>query len=92
MDMLTDSRVMLELEAESEPDADWLTEFFERASRRAGQMRCGITGHNVLLRYTPTRLSLQCASCGYESPGWEIEPDRRAPRRSSARVGRPVAA
>lgn len=92
--MLTNTRV-IELEAgRSEPAADWLTQFFQRASRRAGQMSCGITGHNVLLRYSPTRLSLQCASCGYESPGWEIEPGRKPPRqaRAAARIGPPVAA
>ena len=91
--MLTNTRV-IELEADhSEPAADWLTQFFQRASRRAGQLRCGITGHNVLLRYSPTRLSLQCASCGYESPGWEIEPHRKQRQaRAATRIGPAVAA
>ena len=44
--------------------------------RRAGQLRCGLFGHYVLLRYEPRRLSLECTHCGYASPGWEIGPDR----------------
>jgi hypothetical protein len=57
----------------AEMGEDRLAQLLRRVSKRAGQMRCGITGHNVLLRYQPTRLSLQCSTCGYESPGWEIE-------------------
>ena len=73
--MVTNTRLVLELEAERpEVPADWLSQFLQRASKRAGQLRCGITGHTVLLRYAPTRLSLQCTACGYESPGWELEP------------------
>ena len=49
-----------------------LAQLFVWAMKRAGQMRCAITGHNALLRYEPKRLSLQCATCGYESPGWEL--------------------
>jgi hypothetical protein len=72
--MVTNTRLLLELEAERPQVAhDWLSQFVQRASRRAGQLRCSLTGHNVLLRYQPTKLSLQCATCGYESPGWEIE-------------------
>jgi hypothetical protein len=53
-----------------------LAEAVSRAARHVGQMWCGITGHNVLLRYEPTRLSLQCETCGYESPGWQVGPGR----------------
>ncbi len=75
--MLTHTSLMPEV-ADIRTDAclDWPAQFFRRAAKRAGQMRCGITGHNVLLRYQPTRLSLQCSSCGYESPGWEVGPKR----------------
>lgn len=71
---MTNTRLALELETDR-PDRghDWLVHFFERAARRAGQMRCGITGHQVLIRHTSSRLSLQCSLCGYESPGWELE-------------------
>jgi hypothetical protein len=108
MDMVTNTRLVLELEAERpEVPADWLSQFLQRASKRAGQLKCGITGHTVLLRYAPTRLSLQCTACGYESPGWELEPGNaggsdasavpgqliaeRGTRRAPARIGPPVA-
>ena len=75
--MVTNTRLRLELEADRPEVADdWLSRFFQRASRRAGQLRCGITGHNILMRYQPTRLSLQCTMCGYESPGWDLERGR----------------
>lgn len=57
---------------------DSVARFLRRVTSRVGQMRCGMTGHNVMLRYQPERLSLQCASCGYESPGWELSPPRAA--------------
>jgi hypothetical protein len=90
MDMVTNTRLLLELEAERPQVAhDWLSQFIQRASKRAGQLRCGLTGHNVLMRYQPTKLSLQCATCGYESPGWEIERNRAVP--SAAPVFQPQA-
>ena len=74
--MVTNTRLMLEIDAEHPEGPQRLAHFFQRASKRAGQLRCGMTGHDVLLRYEPTRLSLQCATCGYESPGWDLEPAR----------------
>jgi hypothetical protein len=72
--MLTNTRSMLEVAPlHAEMGEDRLAQLFRRVSRRAGQISCGITGHNVLLHYAPTRLSLQCVTCGYESPGWELE-------------------
>jgi hypothetical protein len=77
--MLTQTRSMVEVAPLTGLGEDRLAQLLRKVSRRAGQMRCGITGHNVLLRYEPARLSLQCSTCGYESPGWELETDR-APR------------
>jgi hypothetical protein len=73
-------------------DEDVLDRLFRRLTKRLGQMQCGITGHNVMLRYEPARLSLQCTSCGYESPGWELAP-RRPPlsTRASSRFSPPIA-
>ena len=68
-----------------------LVDLFRRAIRRAGQLRCGITGHNVLLRYEPKRLSLQCVTCGYESPGWELTPKRAPVSYSGDRFSSPIA-
>ena len=75
--MHTHTRSLLEVASlRADLGEDRLAQLFQRVSKRAGQMRCGITGHNVLLRYEPTRLSLQCSTCGYESPGWELERER----------------
>jgi len=77
--MLTNTRVMLKLESHPADTAtEWLEQFVQRATRRAGQLRCGMTGHNILMHYEPSRLSLQCTTCGYESPGWELEARLRA--------------
>jgi hypothetical protein len=36
------------------------------------QTYCGLHGHDTLLRFEHERISLRCASCGYETPGWEL--------------------
>lgn len=33
---------------------------------------CGLGGHDMLLQFEPGRLSLRCANCGQETPGWAI--------------------
>lgn len=43
---------------------------------------CGLHGHDALLHFGQGKLSLQCTSCGYETPGWELE--RKALRSASA--------
>jgi hypothetical protein len=78
--MLTHTRSMLDVAPlGADLGEDRLAQLLRRVSRRAGQMRCGITGHNVLLRYERTRLSLQCSTCGYETPGWELETKQAPP-------------
>lgn len=45
-------------------------------SRTAGHMRqflCGLHGHDALLHFEQGRISLQCTSCGYETPGWDVK-------------------
>ena len=42
------------------------------AMRHARQFVCGLRGHDVLLHFEEHRMSLQCPSCGYESPGWDV--------------------
>jgi hypothetical protein len=75
--MLTHTRSMVEVgDSRVGLGERWMAQTFRRAMKRAGQLRCGITGHDVLLRYEPKRLSLQCTSCGYESPGWELDSER----------------
>jgi len=40
---------------------------------------CAMRGHDLLLHFEPRRVSLTCAGCGWESPGWTLEP-RKSPR------------
>ena len=43
------------------------------------QARCGLGGHSMALKFEKTRVSLQCMSCGRNTPGWTIQartPDR----------------
>jgi hypothetical protein len=40
---------------------------------RLHQFVCGLHGHDELLHFEKGRMSLQCVSCGYESPGWEVK-------------------
>ena len=36
------------------------------------QMFCGLHGHDALLHFEHQRISLRCASCGHETPGWDL--------------------
>jgi hypothetical protein len=49
------------------------------------QTACGATGHEMVRRFEPQRMSLQCLSCGAETAGWLLdqEPDEPAARRRS---------
>jgi hypothetical protein len=42
------------------------------AARRVRQFICGLHGHDALLHFESNRLSLECTSCGYDSPGWDV--------------------
>ena len=42
---------------------------------------CAMRGHDLRLRFEPRRLSLRCADCGWESPGWVL--DRRFDSRAT---------
>jgi hypothetical protein len=47
--------------------------FFARTADQLRQFVCGLHGHDALLHFERGRISLQCASCGHESPGWEVK-------------------
>jgi hypothetical protein len=36
------------------------------------QTVCGLHGHDNLLQFERERMFLRCASCGHETPGWEL--------------------
>jgi len=43
-----------------------------RAAERVRQFLCGLHGHDALLHFEQGRISLQCTSCGYQTPGWDV--------------------
>lgn len=61
------------------------------ARQCVGQFMCGMRSHLMLMRFQPQRLFLQCAWCGYESPGWEIgKPPRHEHRQEMRPMKRPT--
>jgi hypothetical protein len=44
----------------------------ERVLGRMRQAICGLHGHDSLLQFEQERMFLKCASCGFETPGWEL--------------------
>jgi len=44
-----------------------------RAALQFRQFVCGLHGHDSLMHFEQGRISLLCASCGHETPGWEIK-------------------
>jgi hypothetical protein len=56
------------------------TEFGDVIGGLSGKIHsffCGLGGHDLLLNVEPTRLSLRCSSCPYETPGWAVKPGAR---------------
>jgi hypothetical protein len=49
---------------------------FARLLESMGEFCCGLQGHDMLMRFEQKRVYLQCASCGHESPGWEVADTR----------------
>ena len=43
-----------------------------KAMEQLRQFICGLHGHDALLHFGQGRMSLQCTSCGYETPGWDV--------------------
>ena len=59
-----------------------------RAAQQLRQFMCALHGHDTMKHFERGRMSLLCASCGYETPGWDVK--TAAARREgadSARVG-----
>lgn len=44
-----------------------------RTAAHVQQLLCGLNGHDALLHFEQNRISLQCTSCGYETPGWDLK-------------------
>ncbi|PYR78459.1 MAG: hypothetical protein DMF87_14085 [Acidobacteria bacterium] len=47
------------------------------------QFICGLHGHDALLHFEHGRMSLQCTSCGYETPGWDLHAAERTTRQTA---------
>jgi hypothetical protein len=57
-----------------------------RAAVGLRQFMCGLHGHDTLKHFERGRISLLCASCGYETPGWEVKTPPARPGADSPRV------
>ena len=68
------------------------TGLFARALGQVRQLVCGLHGHDALLHFEQGRMSLQCTSCGYETPGWDLKgaPLHRAAMRDARVVQMPL--
>jgi len=64
-----------------------------RVFARVRQFMCGLHGHDQLMQFEKGRLYLQCASCGHESPGWDVTdtppPMRRRDEANPRVISRP---
>lgn len=49
-----------------------------RAIDAIRQRLCALHGHDQLLQFEEDRIFLRCASCGFETPGWQV--GERPPR------------
>lgn len=54
-----------------------------RAAAGIGRFLCGLSGHDMLRHFEPDRLSLQCARCGAQTPGWTIDVNPAFRRRTA---------
>jgi len=62
------------------PGGDWLRIRSGQALEKSAaalhwlrQVLCSVSGHAMVLHFEPSRLSLQCTSCGHVTPGWAIQ-------------------
>jgi hypothetical protein len=49
-----------------------LRKFLARLVLLTRQFLCALHGHDSLLHFEDGRMSLLCASCGHDSPGWDV--------------------
>ena len=54
---------------------------------RVREAFCGLHGHDSMLQFEEDRMFLKCASCGHESPGWELNEPQTYSRRSRPTIG-----
>ena len=64
--------------------------FGARALTWIRQAYCALHGHDRLLHFEKDRMSLRCASCGHDSPGWELKEIPRPTMRLRGETRRPA--
>src|SRR5262245_58327877 len=62
------------------PGRYWERGFGAMVTDRVRQFLCSLHGHDALLHFEHGRMSLQCASCGYETPGWDLKTAKQRPQ------------
>lgn len=62
----------------NESEENGLFSLFTRAVEFVSQRFCAVRGHDSVLHFEENRVLLRCTSCGYDSPGWEV--NERRPR------------
>lgn len=48
-------------------------------ARTLAQRWCALRGHDLLYHSDDGRLYLECASCGFETPGWDLKKKEKEP-------------
>ena len=66
--------------------------FGGRVMDRLRQVVCGLHGHDSLVQFAQDRLYLRCVSCGYETPGWDLEDKPRVTIARPEQTRRPALA
>jgi LSD1 subclass zinc finger protein len=56
--------------------------FLHQAISRIREVACALHGHDAMLHFERGRMSLRCATCGHETPGWFVGPSRVCSRHS----------
>ena len=74
-----------DLAQETKTTAETDASLLERAGLQMRQFFCGLHGHDSLLHFEEGRISLLCASCGHETPGWETGRGAAREERAAAR-------
>lgn len=59
-------------------------EMLDGLSGRVHSFFCGLGGHDLVFNVEPTRLSLKCSSCPYETAGWLVKGKERQPGQTAA--------
>jgi hypothetical protein len=60
---------------------------FDRTAMHVRQFICGLHGHDTLFHFNQRHVSLVCAACGYESPGWNVPGSDSLRATTSVRTG-----